>query len=433
MSRRHRVVVIGGGFGGLHVVRGLRKAPVDITLVDRRNYHLFQPLLYQVATGGLSPANIAGPMRSILRRQQNVTVLLEELLDFDPTNKEIVTNEGRIEYDTLVVAAGVTHSYFGHDEWESIAPGLKTIDDATAIRGRILSAFEQAEAERDPELRKQHLTFVIVGAGPTGVELAGALAELSRHSLKHDFRNINPSDARIIVVDAAPGVLTTYPEELSSKACGFLKRLGVEVHTSAMVTDLQPGQVTLKKDDTTEVIKAATVLWAAGVQSTPLAAKLAKATGAQTDRAGRLHVEPNLSLSGHENIFVIGDMANCTGPDDKPLPGVAPVAIQQGDYVAKLIQRRLEGKNLPPFAYHNRGNMATVGRAAAIAEIGRFRFAGFVAWLLWLFVHLMQIVQFQNRLLVLIQWSWRYFTHSRPARLITVEAGRRQASHDAEV
>lgn len=427
MPQRHRVVVIGGGFAGLHVVRGLRKAPVDITLVDRRNYHLFQPLLYQVATGGLSPANIASPMRSLLRRQQNVTVFLSEVLDFDPAKKTIIAADGELEYDTLVVAAGVTHSYFGHDEWADVAPGLKTIDDATKIRGRILSAFERAETETDLEVRSHLLTFVVVGAGPTGVELAGALAELSRYSLKHDFRNINPSDAKIIIVDAAPGILTAYPEELRLKALGFLERLGVEVRTSSGVTDIKPGEVTLKTGEDTEVISAETVLWAAGVQSTSLAAKLAAATGAETDRAGRLVVGDHLSLPGHEDIFVIGDMAHCKDAEGKLLPGVAPVAIQQGDYVANRVKSLLSGSSVPPFEYRNLGNMATVGRAAAIAEIGRFHFAGFVAWVLWLVVHLMQIVQFQNRFLVLVQWAWRYFTHSRPARLITTEKRERSS------
>lgn len=415
----HRVVIIGGGFGGLHVAARLKRAPVQVTLVDRRNFHLFQPLLYQVATGGLSPANIASPLRGILRRQKNCEVLLGEVVDFDLDAREVVTTEGRISYDSLIVAAGSSHSYFGHDEWSRIAPGLKSIEDATAIRGRVLWAFEEAELTDDPDRRRALLTFVIAGGGPTGVELAGALSELARHTLKHDFRVINPADARIILVEGGPRILPPYPEALSRKAEQFLVNLGVTVRDGARVTDVQPHQVTIKAGDVEEVVPTETVLWAAGVAASPLAAKLAAATGAETDRPGRVTVGPDLTLPGHPEVLVIGDMANCPGPDGKSLPGVAPVAIQQGRYAAGLIRRRMEGKQTEPFHYRHLGDLATIGRSAAVAHFLGMNFAGYFAWLMWLFIHLMNLVQFQNRVLVFLQWAWSYLTHARGARLIT--------------
>jgi NADH dehydrogenase len=415
----HRVVIVGGGFGGLHAVQRLKRAPVQITLVDRRNFHLFQPLLYQVATGGLSPANIAAPLRAIVRRQKNCEVLLGEVIDFDPQRREVVLTEGRLSYDTLVVAAGSSHSYFGHDDWSKVAPGLKTVEDATAIRGRVLWSFEEAELTTDPYRRRALLTFVIVGGGPTGVELAGALSELARYTLKHDFRIINPADARIMLLEAGPRILPPYPEPLSHKAEQFLIGLGVTVRVGTMVTDIKPGHVTVKCGDRQETIAAETVLWAAGVAASPLATRLAATTGVQTDRPGRIIVEPDLSLPGHPEILVVGDMAHCQGPDGKLLPGVAPVAIQQGRYVAKLIRRRLKGKTTPPFHYYHFGDLATVGRSAAVAHFLGLQFAGYFAWLLWLFVHLMKLVQFQNRVLVFTQWAWSYLTHARGARLIT--------------
>jgi NADH dehydrogenase len=415
----HRVVIVGGGFGGLHAAQRLKRAPVQVTLVDRRNFHLFQPLLYQVATGGLSPANIAAPLRAILRRQKNCEVLLGEVVDFDAQRREVVLTEGRLPYDTLVIAAGSSHSYFGHDNWSKSAPGLKTIEDATAIRAHVLSAFEEAELTTDPERRRALLTFAIVGGGPTGVELAGALSELARYTLKHDFRNINPADARILLFEAGPRILPPYPERLSRKAEHSLARLSVTVRDGTMVTDVGPGRVTVKCDDREETIAAETVLWAAGVQASPLAARLAAATGAKTDRPGHIIVEPDLSLADHPEILVIGDMANCTGRDGKPLPGIAPVAIQQGRYVAKLIRARLGGKPIKPFRYWHLGDLATIGRSAAVARVFGLQFSGYIAWLLWLFVHLMKIVQFQNRVLVFVQWAWSYLTHARGARLIT--------------
>ncbi len=412
-------MVVGGGFGGLHAVKALRRAPVEVTLVDRENYHLFQPLLYQVATGGLSPANIAAPLRSILRRQRNASVIQAEAADFDLAGKRVVLADGEVGFDWLIVAAGATHSYFGRQDWAPLAPGLKTIEDATDIRARVLSAFERAERTDDPAERRRLMTFVIVGGGPTGVELAGALSELSRHTLKHDFRRINPEDARILLIDAGPRVLGMYPERLSNKALAFLERLQVTVHNGERVTSISPTEVTVSRGETEERIEAETVLWAAGVQASPLAAKLAGAAGKETDRAGRIAVEPDLTLAGFPSVFVIGDMASLKDAAGKPLPGVAPVAVQQGEHAARTIRDRLKGKTPPPFKYRDLGSMATVGRSAAVAEMGRFQFAGFFAWLMWLFVHIMLLVTFENRLLVLSQWIWSYVTHGRSARLIT--------------
>jgi NADH:ubiquinone reductase (H+-translocating) len=421
-SASQHVVIVGGGFGGLHLARSLSKTPVRVTLVDRRNFHLFQPLLYQVATGGLSPANIATPLRGILRGQKNVSVVLEEVTGFDVAGSRVLLKDGHIDFDTLVVAAGARHSYFGHDEWETLAPGLKTIEDATEIRRRILMAFEAAEVEENSDKRAAWLTFVIVGGGPTGVELAGSLAELAGHTLKREFRNINPADARIIIVDAVDRVLHVYPEDLSKVTAESLNSLGVTIRTGSIVTDIQPDSVFLKTASGTEKVATRTVLWAAGVQASPLAAALAEQTGGATDRAGRLPIQPDMSLPGHPDIFVLGDMASYAHHDGKPLPGVAPVAIQQGRYVARLITNRLCGLSTPSFRYQNPGMMATIGRSSAVAVLGRHHFRGFIAWLIWLFVHLLQLVQFQNRLLVLVQWAWGYLTWNRSARLITGSA-----------
>ena len=421
----HRVVVIGGGFGGLHVAKALKRAPVRVTLVDRRNFHLFQPLLYQVATGALSPANIAAPLRNILKRHRNVEVLLAEVVDFDIERRRVVLRDGELPFDTLVVAAGARHSYFGKDQWEPFAPGLKTIEDAIEIRRRLLVAFEMAEREPDPRRRQEWLTFVIVGGGPTGVELAGALAEIANYTLEHDFRHINPADARILLVEAVDRVLSTFPPQLSARAARSLERLGVILRTQTLVTDVQPESVTLKTGETVETVPVRTVLWAAGVQASPLARRLAAAASVphggavELDRAGRLVVEPDLTLPGHPEVFVIGDMAHCRGPAGQPLPGIAPVAIQQGQYVGRQILRQLRGQDAGPFRYRSLGVLATIGRFAAVADFGRLRFGGFVAWLLWLFVHLMKLVSFHNRLLVFIQWGWNFVTFNRAARLIT--------------
>jgi NADH dehydrogenase len=415
-------VIVGGGFGGLNAAMALKRAPVAVTLIDRRNFHLFQPLLYQVATGGLSPANIAAPLRWILSRQANCNVMLAEVVGFDLETRRVHTTGDDVPFDTLIVAAGSRHSYFNHPEWGELAPGLKTIEDATDMRRRVFGAFERAEQEHDPEERRAWLDFVIVGGGPTGVELAGALAEIARHSLKHDFRRINPADAHIMLVEAGPRVLGAYAEDLSEKAAQVLLRLGVTVRTGTLVTDITPLDVELKSSTGVERWPAHTVLWAAGVQASPLAKALSSAAGCAADRAGRLVVERDASLPGHANVFVIGDMASCAGEDGQPLPGVAPVAIQQGKFVAKLIKARLAGKPLPDFRYHDLGSLATIGRSAAVAQFGRLKLSGFIAWTMWLFIHLMKIVNFRNRLLVFTQWAWSYFSYDRSARLITGDA-----------
>jgi NADH:quinone reductase (non-electrogenic) len=433
-SVAHRVVIIGGGFGGLYAAQALKHAPVQVTLVDRRNFHLFQPLLYQVATGALSPANIAAPLRAILKRQKNAHVLLAEVTDIDVPGRHVILSDGAISYDTLIVATGVRHHYFGNERWAALAPGLKTVEDATEIRRRILLAFEAAEREPDAEQRSAWLTFVIVGAGPTGLELAGALGEISLHTLREDFRSINPAEARIVLVEAADRVLPPYPPVLSAKAARAVERLGVAVQTGATVTAIDTDSVTVRRGISEERIPTRTVLWAAGVQASPLGHVLEERAGATVDRAGRMIVEPDLSVPGHPEILVIGDLAHYRHQTGSPLPGVAPVAMQQGRYVAGLIERRLQQQPTPPFRYRDRGSMATIGRGAAVADLfGRVRFNGFLAWLAWLFVHLMYIVEFDNRLLVLTQWAWNYFTWNRGARLITggspLPLGRRGALH----
>ncbi len=417
----HQVVIIGGGFGGLYAAQSLKRAPVQVTLLDRRNFHLFQPLLYQVATGGLSPANIAAPLRRVLSKQGNVRVLLAEAIDIDVINRRVVLSDGEVSYDILIVAAGARHHYFGNEQWEKLAPGLKTIEDATDIRRRILLAFEAAERESDSEKLRAWLTFVIVGAGPTGVELAGALSEIANDTLKHDFRTINPAEATILLLEAANRVLPPYPPNLSASAKASLARLGVAVRTGVVVTGIEPDAVTIRVGDQSESIPTRTVLWAAGVQASPLGRILANATGAPLDGAGRVTVEPDLSLPGHPEIFVIGDMCNFSHQTGRALPGVAPVAMQQGRYIANLIQRRLHSESMPSFRYNDKGNMATIGRAAAVVDLHWLRFSGYLAWLAWLFVHLINIVEFENRLLVMLQWAWNYFTRNRAARLITGE------------
>jgi NADH dehydrogenase len=423
--RRHQVVIVGGGFAGLHAATSLRDAPVQVTLVDRRNFHLFSPLLYQVATGALSPANIAAPLRDLLKKQKNTRVLLGEVVDFDIINHKVILSDGELDYDTLIVAVGVCHHYFGNEHWEALAPGLKTIEDATEIRRRVLEAFEVAERETNREEQEKWLTFVIVGGGPTGVELAGALGEIAHHTLRHNFRQVDPSRARIILLEGMDRILPTYPPDLSANATKSLAKLGVTVLTSALVTAVQPGCVTVRSGAQDIQIAARTVLWAAGMQGSPLGRKLAEATGAPLDRAGRLIVEADLTAPGHPELFVVGDLAHFSHQSGKPLPGVAQVAMQQGSYVARLIRARLEGSSLPPFHYRDYGNMATIGRAAAVAELGRLHFHGWLGWMMWLFVHLIHIVQFQSRVLVLVQWGWNYFTRSRGARLITGAAGLR--------
>jgi NADH dehydrogenase len=419
MTKEHRVLILGGGFGGLHAARALRRAQVQVTLLDRRNFHLFQPLLYQVATGGLSPANIATPLRNILKRQLNARVLLGEAVGLDPRGRRVILSDGELPYDTLIVALGASHHYFGKEEWRGLAPGLKTIEDAIEMRRRILVAFEKAERESDPGKIRALLTFVVVGGGPTGVELAGALAEIARDTLTHEFRSIDPSHARILLVEGAPRVLPPFAPGLSEEAASSLGRLGVEVRTGAVVTEIQPDGVHLRAGDKIEWVPANTVLWAAGVQASPFGKVLAESTGATLDRAGRVVVEPNLSLPGHPEILAIGDMAHFDHDAGSLLPGVAQVAMQQGAYAARLIQDRLQGRPTPPFRYRDYGTMATIGRHTAVADVFGFRFAGNLAWLAWLCIHLVQLVQFENRLLVFAQWAWSYFTFNRAARLIT--------------
>jgi NADH:ubiquinone reductase (H+-translocating) len=416
-----RVVVIGGGFAGLNLARRLgNDRRFAVTLIDRRNFHLFQPLLYQVATGGLSPANIASPLRTALRSYRNVTVLMADVIGFDVSRNMVLIEQGEaIAYDTLIVATGSRHHYFGHDAWERFAPGLKTIEDATEIRRRILGSFERAELETDPAKRAAALTFVLVGGGPTGVEMAGAIAEIARKTMRGEFRAFDPNTARILLVESAERVLMAYPPELSAKAARSLTDLGVEVWTGATVIDLGEDFVSVKSRAGEDRIATSSVLWTAGVRGSPLGTALAQACGMSVDKAGRVVVGSDCTVPEHSNIFVIGDLAVFTGNDGKPLPGVAQVAIQQGKYVAKLLKARAAGRSLAPFRYHDRGNMATIGRNHAIADLGWMQLSGFMAWLIWLFIHLMYIVSFQNRLLVLLQWAWNYVTRNRSARLIT--------------
>jgi NADH:quinone reductase (non-electrogenic) len=419
MAERHRVLILGGGFGGLSAALELKRAPVDVTLIDRCNYHLFQPLLYQVATGSLSPANIASPLRNILNRHKNTRVLLAEAVGIEVDSRRVILSDGAIEYDTLIVSTGSSHQYFGHDEWEKFAPGLKTIEDATDMRRRVLLAFEAAERETDPEKLGALMTFVIVGGGPTGAELAGALGEIAHDTLRRDFRKINPSEARIILVEGTDRLLPSYPPKLSEAARKMVERLGVSVRTSSMVVDVQKESVTVREGDRTETIPTRTILWAAGVLGSPLGRIVGEATGAKVDRAGRVTVERDLTLPGHPEIFVIGDLANFLDDSGKPLPGVAQPAIQEGRYAARTIARRLRGEKSPPFRYFDKGNLATIGRFAAVADLNWLQVSGLPAWLLWIFVHLMYIVEFQNRMLVFVQWAWFYFTFDRSARLIT--------------
>jgi NADH dehydrogenase len=409
------VVIIGGGFGGLYAARALRRARVRVTIVDRRNHHVFQPLLYQVAMAALSPGDIASPIRWILRRQLNVEVLLADVRAIDRASQRLILKEdkadGELTYDYLIVASGATHAYFGHDEWRANAPGLKTLEDALDIRRRVLLAFERAERERDAARRGPLLTFVVIGGGPTGVEMAGALAEISRQSLARDFRHFDPSSARIILLEAGSSVLSAFPEPLREAARADLARLGVDVRTGAAVTEVAPGHVAVGN----EIIPAETVIWAAGVAASPLGATL----GVPLDRAGRVLVEPELTVPGSRNVFVIGDLASLPGADGKPLPGVAQVAIQMGKHAARNVLRGIEQQPYLPFIYKDLGNMATIGRASAVADFGWLRLQGYVAWLAWLFVHILNLVGFRNRLVVMVQWAWSYFSYQRAIRLIT--------------
>jgi len=405
------VVVIGAGFGGLLATRTLARYPVRVTVIDRRNFHTFQPLLYQVATAGLSPGEIAAPIRWILRGYRNVQVLLGEVEDFDLARKIVKLRDGDIPYDYLIVAAGASHAYFGHDEWEPLAPGLKTVEDAIEIRRRVLLAFELAERDAAETGRHAPLNFVVVGGGPTGVELAGTLAEIAHNVLKNEFHSIDPRRTRIVLLEGGPRVLPAYSEDLSRSAEEQLKHLGVEVHTNAMVTGIVPAAVLMGKTR----LPAAVVLWAAGVAASPLGKKL----GAPLDRAGRVLVNQGLSIPGHPEVFVIGDLASLTDEKGKMLPGVAPVAMQEGKAAAHNIGREVRGERRQNFHYFDKGSLATIGRAAGIAEFGKIHISGFLAWLAWLFIHIFFLIGFRNRLLVMIQWAWSYLTYERGARLIT--------------
>jgi NADH dehydrogenase len=412
-NRKHSptVVIVGAGFGGLAAAQRIVRLPVQVIVVDKKNHHTFQPLLYQVATAGLSPGEIAAPIRSILRARGNVEVLLEEVLDFDLNQKKVITKEQVLDYDFLILASGAAHAYFGHEEWEPFAPGLKTIEDALEIRRRVLLAFELAERQAAEGHHFHPLQFVVIGGGPTGVELAGTLAEIARHAMNHEFRNIDPRQSRILLIEGGPRVLPAYSEKLSRKAQDQLRHLGVEVRTSSMVTRVEPGAVWIGG----EKIPSPVVLWAAGVAASPLGQKL----GAPLDRAGRVLVQPDLSIPGHAEVFVIGDLAALQDEHGKMLPGVAPVAIQQGNWVGETIARDLENQPRRNFRYYDKGRLATIGRAAAVAQFGKFEMSGYFAWLAWLFIHILFLIGFRNRLLVMIQWAWSYFTYERGARLIT--------------
>lgn len=413
-ASRARIVIIGAGFGGLTAAKALAKAPADITVVDRRNYHLFQPLLYQVATAGLSPADIAAPIRGILRRQANTTVLLGKVTAIDTEACNVLIGAQRFPYDYLIIATGARHAYFGHDDWAAFAPGLKKIEDATAIRRQILLAFEKAENSPDPDERRRLLNFVVVGGGPTGVELAGAIAELARRALMRDFRNIDPGCARVLLVEAGPRLLPAFPEPLSASAARSLEKLGVEVLLGRAVTACDDSGA----DVAGERIGARTIIWAAGVMASPAA----KWLGAEKDKAGRVRVLPDLSVPGRENVFVIGDTALTLDEQGNPVPGIAPAAKQQGKYVGRLIRARLAGRSRPgPFRYRHFGNLATIGRKAAVADFGWLRLKGHPAWFLWGFAHVYFLIGFRNRFAVLLDWLWSYVTFQRGSRLITGE------------
>ena len=410
---RPRVVIVGGGFAGLQAAHVLRRAPVDVMLLDRRNHQVFQPLLYQVATAGLSAPEIAAPLRRVLRRQANAVVLMAEVVSVDVARRVVVLADGETPYDYLILASGATHSYFGHDDWARYAPGLKSIEDALEIRRRLFVAFERAERESDAAVRRAWLTFVVVGAGPTGVELAGTVAEIARHTLSNEFRRIDPSQARVVLLEGTDRVLPPYPPDLSEKARRQLEDLGVEVRSGALVTDVDGHGVCIGP----ERIESRTVLWAAGVAASPVGRSL----GAPVDRAGRVKVESDLSLPGHREVFIAGDLA-AFEQDGRPVPGVAPAAMQMGRHAARNVLRAIAGQPLAPFRYVDKGSLATIGRRAAVADFGRFKLWGLPAWLAWLGIHIFFLIGFRNRLVVLLDWAWAYFSYQRTARLILFES-----------
>ncbi len=425
-KRKEQIIIVGGGFGGLYATKAMKNAPAEVTLIDRRNFHLFQPLLYQVATGGLSPEDIASPLRVSLKDQKNARFLTGQVIDIDPERKVVILEDGEeLPYDALVIATGSRHHYFGRDaEWEPRAPGLKTVEDAIKIRRQVLLAFEAAERETDPERRRALLTFVIVGGGPTGVELAGALGELARHTMREEFRAIDTADARIYLVEGLDRILSTYPEDLSTTAAKSLEGLGVTVKTNTLVTEIADDYVLLEDTQTGEktLLPAFTVLWGAGVKATPMSEVLAHRTGVEVDRIGRIMVQPDLTIANHPDIFVIGDLAHYAHQTGEPLPGVAQVAMQMGKHVADVLRRRRFNKAVHPFRYKDKGMLAVIGRNKAVADIGNLHFAGFPAWLVWVFVHINFLIEFDNKLKVMTQWGWNYLTRRQGARLITGEA-----------
>src|ERR1700741_2830365 len=424
MSERSKVVIVGGGFGGLSAAQQLSSSSVDVTLIDRRNYHLFQPLLYQVATGSLSPGEIASPLRGLLNRQKNIRVWMGIVQDIDPDSKRVFLADGAtLRYDSLILAAGSETTYYGHKEWQERAPGLKSIEEATAIRHKILYAFEVAERILDPAQRRAWLTFVIVGAGPTGVELSGAIVEIARQTLKNDFRSIHPEEAKIILLDGAPRILMPFPEDLAEKANRTLAKLGVEVRCGAMVKNVDKDGLTIDSGGRTDSIAAKTVVWAGGITASPLGKIVASHTKAETDKGGRVKVKPDLTIPSYPDIYVIGDLASAMNEKGKPLPGVAQVAMQGGAYAAKAILRQVKGqRELPPFRYFDKGSLAVIGRAAAVADVFGVHLSGLIAWLVWAFIHITYLVTFQSRVLVFFQWAIQDLTFSRGARLITGKA-----------
>jgi NADH dehydrogenase len=420
-SKKPHVVIVGGGFAGLYAAKELGNAPVKVTLIDKRNFHLFQPLLYQVATGSLSPAEICSPLRLIVGRNKNTHVVLDEVVDIKPEQNQVIMREGILNYDHLIIGTGVSHHYFGNEHWEKDAPGLKSIENALDIRRKIFLAFEEAEKLSSPQEKIEWLTFAIVGGGPTGVELAGAIAEIAHKTIRKDFQEIDTTKARILLIEGMNRILPPYAEDLSYKAQTSLEELGVEVLTNRMVTNIDGNNLTIRHNDQEETIRARTILWAAGVKASGLSEVIAERTGVQRDRAGRIMVEPDLSIKYHPNIFIVGDLANFSHQGDKPLPGIAPVAMAEGQYVAKLIQAKAENKILETFKYVDKGSLAVIGDNHAVADLGFIKLSGFLAWFVWVFAHVYYLIEFDNKLVVLLQWGWNYFTRGRGARLITGE------------
>jgi NADH dehydrogenase len=430
-----RVVIIGGGFGGLYTAQDLKQAPLQITLIDKRNFHLFQPLLYQVATGSLSPADISSPLRMVLRGHKNTQVLMDEALDIDPVRRQVILRDHEpVEYDALIVATGASHHYFGNEQWRSLAPGLKTIEDALEIRHRVFLAFESAEKETDPQKQQAWLTFVIVGAGPTGVELAGSIAEIAHSALRGNFRRIDTRHAKILLVEGLDRVLPPYSPALSARAERDLTHLGVTVQTQSLVTQITPESVALRQGEKEQIIPARTVLWAAGVKASELGQVLAQRAGTELDRAGRIIVREDLTIPGYDNIFVLGDLAHFAHNGEAPLPGVAPVAMQEAAYLAKHLPRRLAGQPIPPFRYIDYGSLAVIGQNKAVVDLGFAQFTGLIAWMIWVWAHIYYLIEFDNKLIVMVQWGWNYFTRGRGARLITGEGqiGSYQAEKEEE-